>query len=196
MITCSLPPSEDTFRPRRRIRGSPSVGADVRLWALYVEESAAHEAADHFSARGARVFLDPAQGQHNDSTSSVSLPPIQAQHPYRAAVQRARTVLRGRARRSEILHHNGSDTELVLEAISGGGRATAQYDQQIHLILDLAVGGTSGAFPDGVGRQAVARHVASAAVLLGIAEAQKVWVHAHARRRRAVWALGARVHNL
>jgi beta-glucanase (GH16 family) len=50
--------------------------------------------------------------------------------------------------------HNGSDTEVVVGNIwapNGVGNAAAPFDQEFYLILDLAVGGTSGWFPDGVG---------------------------------------------
>ena len=49
--------------------------------------------------------------------------------------------------------HNGSDTEAVVTNIweEAGGSAAAPFDQSFYLILDLAVGGTSGWFPDGVG---------------------------------------------
>ncbi|KAI0087252.1 concanavalin A-like lectin/glucanase domain-containing protein [Irpex rosettiformis] len=54
--------------------------------------------------------------------------------------------------------HNGSDAQVVVSDIwteeKGGvgvGVASAPFDQEFFLILDLAVGGTSGWFPDGVG---------------------------------------------
>lgn len=46
-----------------------------------------------------------------------------------------------------------SDAELVVDDIGAkdGGSAAASFDQQFYLILDLAVCGTSGCFPDGIG---------------------------------------------
>lgn len=49
--------------------------------------------------------------------------------------------------------HNGSDVEVPVTDIwaDQGGSAAAPFDQNFYLIIDLAVGGTSGWFPDGVG---------------------------------------------
>ena len=52
--------------------------------------------------------------------------------------------------------HNGSDTEVVIDNIwekAGSTSAAAPFDKPFFLILDLAVGGTSGWFPDGVGNK-------------------------------------------
>ena len=48
---------------------------------------------------------------------------------------------------------NTSDLEVAVQDIwqLAGGTAAAPFDQEFFLIIDLAVGGTSGWFPDGVG---------------------------------------------
>lgn len=73
--------------------------------------------------------------------------------------------------------HNGSDTEVAVENIwaKDGGTAAAPFDQQFYLILDLAVGGTSGWFPDGVGDKPWFDTAGDEAALLAFAQAQKVW---------------------
>ena len=49
---------------------------------------------------------------------------------------------------------NGS-SQVVVENVwdKNGGSPAAPFDQPFYLILDLAVGGTSGWFPDGVGNK-------------------------------------------
>ncbi|THH32338.1 hypothetical protein EUX98_g1833 [Antrodiella citrinella] len=46
---------------------------------------------------------------------------------------------------------NGNGTDVVVQNIWSSGSNAAPFDQSFYLILDLAAGGTSGWFPDGVG---------------------------------------------
>ncbi|KAF8132286.1 glycoside hydrolase family 16 protein [Boletus edulis] len=54
-----------------------------------------------------------------------------------------------------------------------GGTAAAPFDQQFYLVIDLAVGGTSGWFPDGVGGKPW--YDGSAAAMREFALAQSTW---------------------
>ncbi|THU82609.1 concanavalin A-like lectin/glucanase [Dendrothele bispora CBS 962.96] len=69
---------------------------------------------------------------------------------------------------------NGS-TQAVVQNIyeNQGGGWNAPFDQQFYLILDLAVGGTSGWFPDGVGNKAW--HDGSATAMFDFASDQDNW---------------------
>ena len=73
--------------------------------------------------------------------------------------------------------HNGSDTEVAVVNIweEAGGTAAAPFDQEFYLILDLAVGGTSGWFPDGVGDKPWFDTSGDDAALKAFAQAQKTW---------------------
>ncbi|KIK95205.1 glycoside hydrolase family 16 protein [Paxillus rubicundulus Ve08.2h10] len=54
-----------------------------------------------------------------------------------------------------------------------GGTAAAPFDQQFYLVIDLAVGGTSGWFPDGVGGKPW--YDSSATAMRDFASAQTTW---------------------
>ncbi|KAI0684989.1 concanavalin A-like lectin/glucanase domain-containing protein [Cytidiella melzeri] len=71
--------------------------------------------------------------------------------------------------------HNGSDTEVIVSNIweEAGGSSAAPFDQQFFLILDLAAGGTSGWFPDGVGGKPWVDQDSEA--MKTFAEAQSTW---------------------
>ena len=71
--------------------------------------------------------------------------------------------------------HNGSDAQVVVNNIweDAGGAASAPFDQEFFLILDLAVGGTSGWFPDGVGDKPWIDD--SDTAMRSFAEAQNTW---------------------
>ncbi|KAI0070922.1 concanavalin A-like lectin/glucanase, partial [Panus rudis PR-1116 ss-1] len=70
---------------------------------------------------------------------------------------------------------NGSDVQVVVQdvwSMNGGSRA-APFDQEFYLILDLATGGTSGWFPDGVGGKPW--FDGSATAMRDFANAQDTW---------------------
>ncbi|KAK7472065.1 hypothetical protein VKT23_000179 [Stygiomarasmius scandens] len=67
---------------------------------------------------------------------------------------------------------NGS-TEVVLENIYQDGGWNAPFDQEFFLIIDLAVGGTSGWFPDGVGNKPW--HDGSTTAMYDFAKDQDNW---------------------
>lgn len=71
--------------------------------------------------------------------------------------------------------HNGSDAEVAIDNIwqEAGGNSAAPFDQQFYLILDLAVGGTSGWFPDGLGNKPWVDKASSA--MADFAKAQDTW---------------------
>ncbi|KAH9950815.1 concanavalin A-like lectin/glucanase domain-containing protein [Amylocystis lapponica] len=70
---------------------------------------------------------------------------------------------------------NGSATEVVVEDIwsNAGGGASAPFDQNFYLILDVAAGGTSGWFPDNVGGKPW--YDTSGTAMREFAEAQGTW---------------------
>ena len=67
---------------------------------------------------------------------------------------------------------NGS-TEAVVDDIWEGQDNSAPFDQDFYLIVDLAVGGTSGWFPDGVGGKMW--FDGSATAMTDFAKAQDTW---------------------
>jgi len=67
---------------------------------------------------------------------------------------------------------NGSTEVVVQDPYSGRGYA-APYDQSFYLILDLAVGGTSGWFPDNVGNKPW--YDGSATAMTDFAKNQDTW---------------------
>ncbi|KAF5373843.1 hypothetical protein D9758_000696 [Tetrapyrgos nigripes] len=67
---------------------------------------------------------------------------------------------------------NGS-TQAVVSNIYSSGGWDAPFDRKFYLILDLAVGGTSGWFPDGVGDKPW--HDGSATAMEDFAKAQDTW---------------------
>jgi beta-glucanase (GH16 family) len=71
--------------------------------------------------------------------------------------------------------HNGSDTEVVVTNIWSNGTSAAPFDQQFYLIMDLAVGGTSGWFPDGVGNKPWFDASGDVAAMHDFAKAQGTW---------------------
>ena len=72
---------------------------------------------------------------------------------------------------------NNSETADVVENIwqQQGGTTAAPFDKPFYLILDLAVGGTSGWFPDGVGNKPWFDTSGDQRALWDFANAQKNW---------------------
>ena len=68
---------------------------------------------------------------------------------------------------------NGS-SQVVVQNVYSKGSAAAPFDQEFYLILDLAVGGTSGWFPDGVGGKPWLD--SSDTAMLSFAQAQNTWL--------------------
>jgi beta-glucanase (GH16 family) len=75
--------------------------------------------------------------------------------------------------------HNGTDTEVVVQDPWTNSRnvsvpAAAPYDQPFYLIIDLAVGGTSGWFPDGVAGKPWYDN-SGASAMLDFAQGHETW---------------------
>lgn len=72
---------------------------------------------------------------------------------------------------------NNSETEQVVTNIwaANGGTPAAPFDKPFYLILDLAVGGTSGWFPDGVGGKPWYDASGDVTAMHDFAKAQDTW---------------------
>ena len=73
--------------------------------------------------------------------------------------------------------HNNSDSIIAVPNIwqEAGGSPAAPFDQKFYLILDLAAGGTSGWFPDGLGDKPWYDTSGDKAAANSFAKAQDTW---------------------